>query len=44
MLYIKNKLWGVLRDIMKFDVKRKYIFDNFFEKNFRIRMILGNYA
>ena len=31
---------------MKFDVKRKYIFDNlYFEKNFRIRMILGgNYA
>jgi hypothetical protein len=31
-----------LRGIMKFDVKRKYIFDNlYFEKNFRIRMIWG---
>jgi len=31
-----------LRGIMKFDAKRKYIFDNlYFEKNFRIRMIWG---
>jgi len=36
MFYIKNNLWGdLLRDIMKFDVKRKYIFNNlFFEKKF----------
>jgi len=33
-----------LRDIMKFDVKRKSLFDNFFEKNFRIRIIWVNYA
>jgi hypothetical protein len=32
------------RERMEFDVRRKYIFDNFLRKNFRIRMIGGNYA